>query len=49
MLIIQTERDVSHEQIVKVMDIAKEGGIDKIGFGISGDENKRLFGEIRFE
>ncbi len=46
-LIIQTERDVSHEQIVKVMNIAKEVGIYKIGFGISGDE--KLFGEVRFE
>ncbi len=42
MLIIQAERDVPHEQIVKVMDITKEAGIDKIGFGISEAENKRM-------
>ena len=34
MLIIQSERDVLHEQIVHVMDIAKQAGIDKIGFAI---------------
>ena len=34
MLIIQSERDVLHEQIVQVMDIAKQAGIDKIGFAI---------------
>ncbi len=34
MLIIQSERDVLHEQIVQVMDIAKQSGIDKIGFAI---------------
>ena len=42
MLIIQSERDVPHEQIVKVMDIAKEAGIDKIGLGISEAENKPM-------
>ena len=40
MLIIQSERDVLHEQIVKVMDIAKEAGIDKIEFAISPTEGK---------
>lgn len=34
MLIIQSEREVLHEQIVQVMDIAKQAGIDKIGFAI---------------
>ncbi len=34
MLIIQSERDVFHEQIVQVMDRAKQAGIDKIGFSI---------------
>ena len=34
MLIVQSERDVLHEQIVRVMDIAKQSGIDKIGFAI---------------
>jgi biopolymer transport protein ExbD len=34
MLIIQSERDVMHGQIVQVMDIAKQAGIDKIGFAI---------------
>ena len=42
MLTIQSDREVLHEQIVKVMDIAKEAGIDKIGFGISAVENKRM-------
>ena len=31
-LIIQSERDVSHGQIVRVIDIAKQAGIDKIRF-----------------
>ena len=35
MLIIQSQRDVLHEQIVRVMDIAKDAGIDKIGFAIT--------------
>lgn len=34
MLIIQSEREVLHEQIVQVMDIAKQAGIDKIGFAV---------------
>jgi biopolymer transport protein ExbD len=38
MLIIQSERDVWHEQIVKVMDIAKQAGIDKIGFAMVARE-----------
>jgi biopolymer transport protein ExbD len=38
MLIIQSEREVLHEQIVKVMDIAKDAGIDKIGFAITARE-----------
>ena len=38
MLIIQSERDVLHEQIVQVMDIAKQAGIDKIGFAIVARE-----------
>ena len=42
MLITQSGPDVPHAQIVKVMDIAKEAGIDKIGFGISGAEKKRM-------
>ncbi|MDE0682682.1 MAG: biopolymer transporter ExbD, partial [Candidatus Poribacteria bacterium] len=41
-LIIQSERDVPHEQIVKVMDIAKEEGIDKIEFAMRPSENKRM-------
>lgn len=38
MLIIQSQRDVLHEQIVKVMDTAKDAGIDKIGFAIAPRE-----------
>ncbi len=41
-LIIQAGRDVLHEQIVKVMDTAKEAGIDKIEFAIGPAENKRM-------
>jgi len=32
MLIIQSGRDVGHDQIVKVMDLAKRADIKKIGF-----------------
>ena len=35
MLIIQSQRDVLHEQIVRVMDVADDAGIDKIGFAIT--------------
>ena len=44
MLTIQSGREVLHEQIVKVMDIAKEAGIDKIEFSIGPAEalGKRL-------
>ena len=35
MLIIQSQRDVLHEQIVRVMDVAQDAGIDKIGFAIT--------------
>jgi biopolymer transport protein ExbD len=34
MLIIQSERNVLHEQIVTIMDLAKRAGIDKIGFAM---------------
>lgn len=34
MLIIQSDRKVMHEQIIKIMDIAKRAGIDKIGFAV---------------
>ena len=42
MLTIQSGRDVPHEQIVKVMDIAKQAGIDKIGFAIGSAEGERM-------
>ena len=42
MLIIEVEREVSHEQVVKVMDIAKEAGIGKIGFALSQVEDKSM-------
>ncbi len=38
MLIIQSQREVYHEQIVEVMDTAKDAGIDKIGFAIAARE-----------
>jgi biopolymer transport protein ExbD len=34
MLIIQSQRDVLHEQIVVIMDLAKRAGVDKIGFAM---------------
>ncbi|HEX29222.1 TPA: biopolymer transporter ExbD [Candidatus Poribacteria bacterium] len=34
MLIIQSGRQVLHQQIVEVMDLAKRAGIDKIGFAM---------------
>lgn len=34
MLIIQSGRDVKHEQIVKIMDLAKRADIKKIGFAM---------------
>ena len=42
MLIIQSGREVLHEQIVKVMDIAKEAGIDKIEFAVSPAEGRSM-------
>lgn len=42
LLIIQSEQDVLHEQIVKVMEIAKEAGIKEIGFGLNNVNNKRM-------
>ena len=44
MLTIQSGREVLHEQIVKVMDIAKEAGIDKIEFAVSPAEGERMEG-----
>jgi len=41
-LTIQSGRDVLHEQIVKVMDIAKEAGIDQIEFAIGSAEGERM-------
>ncbi len=34
MLIIQADREVLHQQIIKVIDLAKQAGIDKIGFAM---------------
>lgn len=34
MLIIQSDRNVIHEQIVTIMDLAKRAGVDKIGFAM---------------
>ena len=42
MLTLQAGREVHHEQIVKVMDIAKEAGIDKIEFAIGRAEDKSM-------
>jgi biopolymer transport protein ExbD len=38
MLIIQSERQVLHEQIIQIMDLAKQAGIDKIGFAVVARE-----------
>ena len=38
MLIIQSERKVLHEQIIRIMDIGKQAGIDKIGFAVVARE-----------
>jgi len=38
MLIIQSERQVMHQQIIQLMDIAKQAGIDKIGFAVVARE-----------
>lgn len=49
MLTIQPGRDVPHEQIVKVMDIAKEAGIDQIEFATDlpeGERMQRAFGRL---
>ena len=42
MLTIQPGRDVPHQQIVKVMDIAKEAGIDQIEFATDLPEGERM-------
>ena len=34
MMVIQSGRDVLHEQIVTIMDLAKRAGVDKIGFAM---------------
>jgi biopolymer transport protein ExbD len=38
MLIIQSEREVLHDQIIKIIDMAKQAGIDKIGFAMVARE-----------
>lgn len=46
MLTIQSGRNVPHEQIVTVMDIAKKAGIDQIGFATDlpeGEQMQRVF------
>ena len=42
MLTIQSGRDVPHEQIVKVMDMAKKAGIDQIEFATDLTEGERM-------
>ena len=42
MVIIQADNEVFHEQIVQVMDIAKQAGIDKIGFARSANTTFRI-------
>ena len=38
MLIIQSERSVLHEQIIKVIDLAKRAGIEGVGFAVVARE-----------
>jgi len=38
MLIIQSERNVYHKQIVTIMDLAKRAGVDRIGFAMVARE-----------
>ena len=38
-LTIEAGRNVKHEQIVRIMDIAKKAGIKKIGFGIEKNQD----------
>jgi len=38
MLIVQSQREVLHEQVVQVMDRAKQAGISKIGFALVARE-----------
>ena len=42
MVIIRAGREVFHEQIVHVMDIAKQAGIDRIGFTRAANAIVRL-------
>ena len=46
MLIIQSERDVMHEQVVRVMDVAKQSGIAKIGFAVVGNTKRRIINNM---
>ncbi|MDE0683004.1 MAG: biopolymer transporter ExbD [Candidatus Poribacteria bacterium] len=42
MVIIQAGNEVFHEQIVQVMDILKQVGIDRIGFARAGNTSVRI-------
>ena len=42
MVIIQAGNEVFHEQIVQVMDIAKQAGFDKIGFTRTANTTVRI-------
>ena len=42
MMIIQAGNEVFHEQIVHVMDVAKQAGIDRIGFARAGNTSVRI-------
>ena len=42
MMIIQAGNEVFHEQIVHVMDVAKQVGIDRIGFIRAGNTSVRI-------
>ena len=42
MVIIQADNGVFHEQIVQVMDIAKQAGVDKIGFARPANTTFRI-------
>lgn len=42
MIVIRAGREVFHEQIVQVMDIAKQAGIDRVGFARVGNTSVRI-------
>ena len=42
MVVIRAGNEVFHEQIIQVMDIAKQAGVDRIGFARVGNTSVRI-------